>query len=76
MLSTTDKKLQNRFLREPKLTYISARHMVLVAEAANKDSKQLQDGHDDYDSGLTFPTASSNHKGVTLACVDKQTFKQ
>ena len=37
----TDKRVLNRYLREPTLTYEDARDMALAAEAADKDTKRL-----------------------------------
>ena len=74
VFGVADRRLQNHFLREAS-TYVSARDMALAAEAANKDSKRLQDGGDGNNSSLTLPTPSSNPDGTTVAHVDKQSQK-
>ena len=48
-----DKRVQNRYLRETKLTYTEARDMALAAETADKDSKRLQVENDN--SGVMVP---------------------
>ena len=75
VFGVADRRLQNRFLRETTLTYVSARDMALAAEAADKDSKRLRDGVDGNDSSPTLPTPSSNPEGTTVAHVDKQSRK-
>jgi hypothetical protein len=68
-----DKRVQNRYSRETKLTYTEARDMALAAETADKDSKRLQVKND---SGATVPPVSqSNHQEGTIAHVDKPTNK-
>ena len=69
-----DKRVQNRYLRETKLTYTEARDMALAAEIADKDSKRLQVENDD--SGVMVPPVSlSSHKEGTVAHVDNHTDK-
>ena len=67
-----DKRVQNRYLRETKLTYTEARDMALAAETADKDSKRLQAENDE--SGATVPPVSQNsHKEGTIAHLEKST---
>ena len=69
-----DKRVQNRYLRETKLTYTEVRDMALAAETADKDSKRLQVENDD--SGVMVPPVTLNsHKEGTVAHVDKHTDK-
>ena len=73
VFGVADKRLQNRFLREPKLTYVNARDMALAAEAADKDAKQLQGGRED--SATSLLTSSSSHEGGAVARIDGQSRK-
>ena len=58
-----DKKVQNRYLRESKLSYSEARDLTLAAEIADKDSKRLSEQDDS-------SVAMGIHK-ETIAHVDK-----
>ena len=54
VFGVSDKKLQNRYLRESTLTYVQARDMALAAETADKDSRRLQDTSDACGSTLLY----------------------
>ena len=65
-----DKRVQNRYLREAKLTYTEARDMALAAETADRGSKRLHVKNGD--GGATVPPMSlSGQKEGTIAHVDK-----
>ena len=61
-----NKKVQNRYLRESKLSYSEARDLALAAETAVKDSKRLNEQDD---SSIVMGV----HK-ETVAHVDKHRF--
>ena len=65
----TDKRVQKRYLRESKLSYTEARDMALAAEAADKDSQNIQGSTDA--SGQITPV--SNRKEETIARVHHNT---